>query len=126
MLCVEIEDVDQFIRSWIYCVRMQMVGPILQEEAEPLPADLNTFLDKAMSSGLGAVYVSMGTLAVLSGDEVRSMAAALSALKNPVLWKLDRALLPGLLFDSVMCHYRTWCCSYCCVLQNVFWIQGMS
>jgi len=70
VLCVEIEDVDQFIRSWIYCVRMQMVGPILQEEAEPLPADLNTFLDKAMSSGLGAVYVSMGTLAVLSGDEV--------------------------------------------------------
>ncbi len=39
----------------------------------------------------------MGTLAVLSADEVQSMAAALSALKNPVLWKLDRALLPGLL-----------------------------
>ncbi|DBA74190.1 TPA: UDP-glycosyltransferase-like protein [Trebouxia sp. C0004] len=75
--------------------KVHMVGPILLEDAKPLPADLKTFLDKAVSSGLGAVYVSMGTLAVLSEDEVWSMAAALSALKNPVLWKLDRALLPG-------------------------------
>jgi len=76
------------------CV-LQLVGPILLEEAKPLPADLSTFLDQGVSSGLGAVYVSMGTLARLSEDEVLSMAAALSALSNPVLWKLDRALLPG-------------------------------
>ncbi len=75
-----------------------MVGPILLEEAKPLPADLNIFLDKAMSTGRGAVYVSMGTLVVLSADEARSMAAALSALDSFVLWKLDSAHLPGLLF----------------------------
>ena len=75
-----------------------MVGPILLEEAKPLPADLNVFLDKAMSTGRGAVYVSMGTLVVLSADEARSMAAALSALDSFVLWKLDSAHLPGLLF----------------------------
>ena len=84
-----------------------MVGPILLEEAKPLPADLNVFLDKAMSTGRGAVYVSMGTLVRLSADEARSMAAALSALQSFVLWKLDPAHLPGLLFVLVMCHCRT-------------------
>lgn len=59
-----------------------MVGPILLEEAKPLPADLNIFLDKAMSTGRGAVYVSMGTLVVLSADEAQSIAAALNALDS--------------------------------------------
>lgn len=74
---------------------LQLVGPILLDEAKPLPADLQSFLDKGLSGQHAAVHVSMGTLARLSEDEVRSMAAALSALPNPTLWKLDEALLPG-------------------------------
>ena len=84
-----------------------MVGPNLLEEAKPLPADLNIFLDTAMSTGRGVAYVSMGTLVVLTADEARSMAAALSVLDSFVLWKLDHAHLPGLLFVFVMCHCRT-------------------
>ena len=74
---------------------MQFVGPILLDEAKALPADLQAFLDQGVSGPHAAVYVSMGTLARLSDDEVQSMAAALSALPNPVLWKLDQAWLPG-------------------------------
>jgi len=47
----------------------------------------------------------MGTLARLNGEELQAMAEALSALPNPVLWKLDNAHLPGMsancLFTSV-------------------------
>ena len=104
-----------------------MVGPILLEEAKPLPADLKSFLDKAMSTGLGAVYVSMGTLVMLSADEARSMAAALSALQSFVLWKLDRALLPGLLFVFVMCQFcKTACCFIPLCILNFFWIHRVS
>lgn len=78
-----------------------MVGPILLDEAKPLPADLQAFLDQGLTGQHGAVYVSMGTLARLSEEEVQSMAAALCALPNPVLWKLDRALLPG----DLICHF---------------------
>lgn len=82
--------------------KVHMVGPILLEEAKPLPADLNIFLDTAMSTGRGVAYVSMGTLVVLTADEARSMAAALSALDSFVLWKLDHAHLPGnMTWDSL-------------------------
>ena len=77
-----------------------MVGPILLKEAKALPADLDSFLQQGTSGPHGIVYVSMGSLAMLSEDEVQSMAAALSALPNPVLWKLDQALLPGMCFSA--------------------------
>ncbi len=73
----------------------QMVGAILAEDAKPLPADLSTFLVQGLSSGHAAVYVSMGTLAMPSEEELQSMVQGLSALPNPVLWKLDSQLLPG-------------------------------
>ena len=72
-----------------------MVGPILAEDARPLPSDINTFLDEASSSGHPAVYVSMGTLAMPTEEELVSMVRGLSALPNPVLWKLDSQMLPG-------------------------------
>ena len=72
-----------------------MVGPILAEDAKPLPADINAFLDEALTSGHPAVYVSMGTLAMPSEEELLSMVRGLSALPNPVLWKLDSQMLPG-------------------------------
>ena len=74
---------------------MQMVGPILLDEAMPLPPDLQAFLDLGVSGPHPAVYANMGNLATLSGEEVQSMAAALSALPNPVLWRLDKNVLPG-------------------------------
>ena len=87
------------------CGSVQMVGAILAQEPKPLHGDLREFLDQALSSPHPAVYVSMGTLAVLHQDELASMVQGLSALPNPVLWKLDVLLLPGL------CH--TWCVNAC-------------
>ena len=72
-----------------------MVGPILAEDAKPLPPDISTFPDEALTSGHPAVYVSMGTLAMPSEEELLSMVRGLSALPNPVLWKLDSQMLPG-------------------------------
>ncbi len=94
-----------------------MVGPILAEDAKPLPPNMNTFLDEALTSGHPAVYVSMGALAMPSEEELVSMVRGLSALPNPVLWKLDSRMLPGksgpnvamslsLLATLALCH----CC----------------
>lgn len=90
------------VLAFVEAFGLQMVGPILLEEAQALPADLSKFLDQGVSGGMGAVYVSMGTLVRLGEDEVLSMAAALTALRHPVLWKLDRALLPGGLSQNVV------------------------
>ena len=76
-------------------VVVQLVGPVLAEDAKPLAAELNMFVESGLSQGLGAVYVSMGTLARMTDEEVHSMAAGLSALPNPVLWKLDSSYLQG-------------------------------
>lgn len=67
------------------------------QDAKPLPADLSTFLSQGLAQGHSAVYVSMGTLARYTSDELHSMARALSALPNPVLWKLEPSQLPGML-----------------------------
>ena len=75
-----------------YC--MQLVGPILAEPPKELPSDLKSFLDRGLT-GPGAVYVSMGTLARMNTAQLGSMAQALSALPNPILWKLNEAHLPG-------------------------------
>ncbi len=94
-----------------------MVGPILAEDAKPLPPDISTFLDEALTSGHPAVYMSMGTLAMPSEEELVSIVRGLSALPNPVLWKLDSQMLPGklglniamstsLLATLALCH----CC----------------
>ena len=87
---------------------MQMVGPILLDEAKALPADLQAFLDQGPSGPHAAVYASMGTLARLSDEEVQSMAAALSALPNPVLWKLDSGLLPGRVQPVLPADFAGW------------------
>ncbi len=73
---------------------LQFVGPILVQDAKPLSEDLQQFLDQGVSKGQYAVYASMGTLARLPEAELRSMAAAFSALPNPVLWKLDAKDMP--------------------------------
>jgi len=76
-------------------VLVQFVGPVLAEDANPVPADLAAFLNQGLPDGHAAIFVSMGTLARLSLEELTSMASALSRLPNPVLWKLDPGHLPG-------------------------------
>lgn len=76
---------------------LQMVGPLLAEEPKQLPTDLSNFLDQALSSEHPAVYVSLGTFVTPKEEELLSMVQGLSALPNPVLWKLDPQLLPGAL-----------------------------
>lgn len=53
------------------------------------------------------MFVSMGTLARMNRDELHSMAQALSALPNPVLWKLNPLHLPGVLHVSSLNSSKT-------------------
>lgn len=75
--------------------KVHMVGPILSEAAKPLPADLAAFVESGKGSGHGAVYVSMGTAARLTAAELHSLSKSLSAIPNPVLWKLSDYDLPN-------------------------------
>ncbi len=72
-----------------------MVGPILAETAKHLPADLKAFVQQGASEGHAAVYVSMGTAARLTTQELHSLKTSLASLPNPVLWKLAAVDLPG-------------------------------
>ncbi len=76
---------------------LQLVGPVLAQDSKPVTRELDSFLSQGLSEGHGAVFVSMGTLARMNSDELHSMAQALSALPNPVLWKLNPLHLPGVL-----------------------------
>lgn len=75
---------------------MQMVGPLLAEPAQALPTELSSFLEQGIMQGLGSVYVSMGSAARLPATELLSMAQGLSAMPNPVLWKLSPADMTGI------------------------------
>lgn len=68
---------------------------MLAAPAEALQADLAEFLQGEAAASDGAVYVNMGTLAVLSEDELHSLAAAFSIMPHPILWKLAPYDLPG-------------------------------
>ncbi len=72
-----------------------MVGPILAEAAKHLPTDLKAFVQQGASEGHGAVYLSMGTAARLTKQELHSLRTSLASLPNPVLWKLAAVDLPG-------------------------------
>lgn len=86
---------------------MQLVGPVLAQDSKPVTLELDTFLSQGLSQGHGAVFVSMGTLARMNRDELHSMAQALSALPNPVLWKLNPLHLPGVLHVSSLNSSKT-------------------
>ncbi len=81
---------------------LQLVRPVLAQALKPVTQELDSFLSQGLSEGHGAVFVSMGTLARMNRDELHSMAQALSALSNPVLWKLNPLHLPGVL--CVLCR----------------------
>ncbi len=86
---------------------MQLVGPVLAQDSKPVTRELDSFLSQGLSQGHGAVFVSMGTLARMNRDELHSMAQALSALPNPVLWKLNPLHLPGVLRVSLLNRSET-------------------
>lgn len=48
-----------------------------------------------MAAGHGAIYVSMGSAARFSKQELHSIAGCLAALPSPVLWKLAPVEMPG-------------------------------
>ena len=73
-------------------VVVQMVGSVLYEKPKALPQDLQSYLE---SCSQGAVYVSMGTLGVLTEAELHSLAGGLARLSQCVVWKLGAADLPG-------------------------------
>ncbi|MFD2762743.1 glycosyltransferase [Micromonospora eburnea] len=77
---------------------LHMLGTAVEREAPGAStgSDLASWLDEHPS----VVYVGLGTLAVLSRDQVTALATALADLgpRHRVLWKLpaaQRALLPG-------------------------------
>lgn len=72
-----------------------MVGPILAEDAKHLPEALDNVIAQGLVHGHAGIYVSLGTWASLTAAELQSTAKTLSALPNPVLWKLDIQYLPG-------------------------------
>ncbi len=92
-----------------------MVGAILADEAKPLPVDLRAFLEQGLAEGHGGVYVSMGTAARLTQQEMQSLSEALSTLPNPVLWKVSAVQLPSMLIFVVSTCFA--CCpGPCCCL----------
>lgn len=81
---------------------MQPVGPILAQDAKPLPQELASFLEQGSQTDDGAIYVAMGTFARQTRDELKRMASVLSKLPNPVLWKLHPEHMPGELSASTL------------------------
>ncbi len=92
-----------------------MVGAILADDAKPLPVDLRAFLEQGLAEGHGGVYVSMGTAARLTQQEMQSLSEALSALPNPVLWKVAAVQLPSMLIPALSTCFACCLCPCCCL-----------
>ena len=74
---------------------LQVVGPTSVDVAKPLPTDLEAFLERGRAAQHGAIYISMGSVARLTEQELQSLADCVSALPNPVIWKLSALDLPS-------------------------------
>ena len=92
-----------------------MVGAILADDAKPLPVDLKAFLEQGLAEGHGGVYVSMGTAARLTQQEMQSLSEALSVLPNPVLWKVAAVQLPSKLIPVLSTCFAGCLCPCCCL-----------
>ena len=71
---------------------MQMVGSMLYAPPKQLPQDLQGYMDSCQQ---GVLYVSMGTLGMMTQPELQSLAGGLARLPQCVLWKLGADDLPG-------------------------------
>ena len=72
------------------------IGGIHCRKGEPLPQDLNDFLDKASS---GAVYVSFGSViksSSMSKERLDIFLETFRQIKYPVIWKWDSDTIPNL------------------------------
>ena len=72
---------------------VQMVGPMLPEEIEPLPEEYQRWLEQ----GPPVVYVNLGTLAMALREQLAKMVEAFGGEEYRVLWVLRKplhALLP--------------------------------
>ncbi|KAK9831512.1 hypothetical protein WJX81_004473 [Elliptochloris bilobata] len=65
---------------------VKMVGAILTRPADPLPADLEDFMEG--SGDAGVVLAASGTHVARGGEVLRQQVAAFAALPARVLWKL--------------------------------------
>lgn len=65
---------------------VQMVGPMLREDVEPLPDDYRDWLDH----GLPVVYANLGTIALPPKDQMHRMLTAFSSDRYRVLWILKK------------------------------------
>lgn len=92
-----------------------MVGAILADDAKPLPVELRAFLEQGLAEGHGGMYVSMGTAARLTQQEMQSLSEALSALPNPVLWKVSAVQLPSKLIPVLSACFACCLCPCCCL-----------
>ncbi|EIE24827.1 UDP-Glycosyltransferase/glycogen phosphorylase [Coccomyxa subellipsoidea C-169] len=70
----------------------KLIGAVLPEPAQPLPADLEEFMEGAGDDGV--LLVAMGTIATLGKAEQRAMAAAFAKLPVRVLWRLSKSEVP--------------------------------
>ena len=84
-------------------VGAQMVGSILYEPPRPLSDHLQAYMDSCTQ---GVLYISMGTLGILTHSELQSLAGGLSRLPQCALWKLGAADLPGTVFHG---NCLLWC-----------------
>lgn len=92
-----------------------MVGAVMADDAKPLPADLTAFLEQNLAEGHGGMYVSMGTAARLTQQEMQGLSEALSALPNPVLWKVSAVQLPSMLIPVLSTCFACCLCPCCCL-----------
>ena len=70
-----------------------MVGPISVNKPNPLPAELENFINN--SGGHGFIIVSFGSYVetVMSKEKIDVLAAAFGKLKQKVIWKLKRNII---------------------------------
>ncbi|DBB08133.1 hypothetical protein WJX82_009623 [Trebouxia sp. C0006] len=70
--------------------KVHVVGPLTAKSPEPLPADLEAFMQSA--GQFGVVYASLGYTAIPERHELQAVADALAAVAPvSVLWKLTAA-----------------------------------
>jgi polyene glycosyltransferase len=83
--------------------RFKLTGPLL-DTPDPLGARLQEWLDSALQSEIGVIYVNLGEDVNLEPHEVQSLLEGLTVGRQRILWsmpKLKRFLLPKVLPASV-------------------------
>ena len=78
----------------------EYVGPIISQCPTPLPQDLAHWLDQREPGSV--LYVSMGSTAILTGEEAKSIVSGAAEANLSVVWSLrksNQAVLENLVYD---------------------------